>query len=155
MTGPRRLATREFLRLWAGAFPFFLSFYLLLPTIPLYARSLGIPESEIGLIIGFFALSSMAVRPWAGWAADRYGRLSLLVAGTLFFLASSLLYGWNRSMGALLAVHIVHGAGIRSSGARPWAPSSPRSSWGSEPAPASSWGAPGFPPRSWWPGPWP
>ena len=112
MTAPRRLATREFLRLWAGAFPFFLSFYLLLPTIPLYAGALGIPESEIGLIVGFFALSSMTVRPWAGWAADRYGRLPLLVAGTLLFLASSLLYGWSRSVGALLAVRVVHGAGM-------------------------------------------
>ncbi|MFZ1059497.1 MAG: MFS transporter, partial [Candidatus Rokuibacteriota bacterium] len=79
---------------------------------PLYAGALGIPESEIGLIVGFFALSSMTVRPWAGWAADRYGRLPLLVAGTLLFLASSLLYGWSRSVGALLAVRVVHGAGM-------------------------------------------
>ena len=54
----------------------------------------------------------MTVRPWAGWAADRYGRLPLLVAGTLLFLASSLLYGWSRSVGALLAVRVVHGAGM-------------------------------------------
>jgi MFS family permease len=112
MTAPSRLATGEFLRLWAGAFPFFLSFYLLLPTVPLYARALGIPESQIGLIIGVFALSSMTVRPWAGWASDRYGRFPLLVAGALLFLAASLLYGWSRSVGALLAVRLVHGAGM-------------------------------------------
>ena len=112
MTGAPRLATGDFLRLCAGTFAFSFSFYLLLPTIPLYARTLGIPESQIGLVVGFFALSSMAVKPWAGWAADRYGRLPLLVAGTLLFLAAALLYGWSRTLGALLLVRAVHGAGM-------------------------------------------
>jgi len=107
-----RLATGAFLRLWASAFAFFFAFYLLLPTLPLYARTLGIPESQIGLIIGFFALSSMAMKPWAGWAADRFGRRPLLVAGALLFLASALLYGWSRTVGALLLIRVVHGAGM-------------------------------------------
>jgi hypothetical protein len=64
-------------------------------------RALGIPESQIGLIIGFFALSSMAVKPWAG-----------LVAGALIFVGSALLYGWSRTAGALLLVRIFHGAGM-------------------------------------------
>lgn len=107
-----RLATRQFLLLWSSAFAFFFSFYLLLPTLPLYARTLGIPESRIGLIVGLFAFASMAVRPWTGWAADRYGRLPLLVAGALLFVASSLLYGGSRTAGALLLVRLVHGAGM-------------------------------------------
>lgn len=111
MTAPR-LATGDFLRLWSSAFAFFFSFYLLLPVMPLYARTLGIPESQIGLIVGFFAFSSMAVRPWAGWAADRYGRLPLLLSGALIFLGSSLLYGWSRTAGALLLVRLLHGAGM-------------------------------------------
>lgn len=109
---PTRLATRRFLLLWTAAFAFFLSFYLLLPTLPLYARALGIPESQIGFIIGCFALSSMAAKPWAGWAADRYGRRPLLVAGALIFLGSSILYPWSRTAAALLLVRIFHGAGM-------------------------------------------
>ncbi len=108
----RRVATGDFLRLWAGAFAFFFSFYLLLPTLPLYARTLGIPESQIGLIIGCFALSSMVVKPWAGWAADRHGRLALLIAGAFIFLASSGLYAWSRSVGALLLIRLFHGGGM-------------------------------------------
>lgn len=112
MTGSRGLATPTFLRLWASAFAVFFSFYLLLPTIPLYARTLGIPESEIGLIVGFFAFTSMTVRPWTGWAADRYGRRPLLAAGALLFLAASLLYVWSRAVGTLLLVRLVHGTGM-------------------------------------------
>ncbi|MFQ5830196.1 MAG: MFS transporter [Candidatus Methylomirabilia bacterium] len=107
-----RLATRQFVLLWSASFAFFFSFYLLLPTLPLYAQRLGIAESAIGLIMGFFALSSMVMKPWAGWAADRYGRRPLLLAGTLIFLASALLYGWSRTAGALLLVRIFHGAGM-------------------------------------------
>lgn len=107
-----RLVTPEFLLLWSSAFAFFFSFHLLLPILPLYARTLGIPESQIGLIVGFFALSSMTVRPWAGWAADRYGRRPLLITGTLIFLASSLLYGLSRTAAALLLTRLLHGSGM-------------------------------------------
>jgi len=109
---PSRLATREFVLLWPGAFAFFLSFYLLLPTLPLYASGLGIAESSIGFIIGFFALSSMVVKPWAGWAADRYGRLPLLGGGALIFVSSALLYQRSRTVNALLLARIFHGVGM-------------------------------------------
>ncbi len=98
--------------MWAGTFVFYLSFYLLLPALPLYARTLGIPESQIGFIIGVFALSSMLMKPLAGWTADRHGRRPLMLAGALCFLASSALYEWSRTVGALLAVRVLHGAGM-------------------------------------------
>jgi MFS family permease len=112
LTQSRRIVSPQFSLLWAGACAFYLSFYLLLPTLPLYARDLGIPESRIGLIIGFFALSSMIVKPVAGWAADRYGRRPLMLVGAALFLASSLLYPWSRSVAALLVVRLLHGAGM-------------------------------------------
>ncbi len=45
--GATPLITRQFVIHWAGSFAFFLSFYALLPTLPLYARQLGIAESAI------------------------------------------------------------------------------------------------------------
>ena len=58
MSSAPRLATGAFLRLWASAFAFFFAFYLLLPTLPLYARTLGIPES---LTAGALALAGGAL----------------------------------------------------------------------------------------------
>lgn len=110
MTG--RIVSPHFALLWGGTFIFFLSFYLLLPALPLYARTLGIPESQIGFIIGLFAVSSMVVKPVAGWAADRWGRKPLMLAGAALFVCASALYGWSVTVGALLAVRIVHGAGM-------------------------------------------
>jgi MFS family permease len=106
------LLTRQFLLHWAGAFTVFFSFYLLLPTLPLYARGLGIAESAIGLIVGCFALVSMVMRPWAGWASDRYGRVPLLAAGALVFGSAAILYGFGRSVATLLLVRSFHGTGM-------------------------------------------
>jgi MFS family permease len=108
----RRIVSPHFALLWGASFVFYLSFYLLLPTLPLYARALGIHESQIGFIIGLFAVSSMVVKPVAGWAADRWGRKPLMLAGAALFACSSALYGWSVTLGALIAVRIVHGVGM-------------------------------------------
>ncbi len=98
--------------LWGGGFAFFLSFYLLLSALPLYARGVGVPDAVLGLVIGCFAFASMVVKPWAGWASDRFGRRPLLVAGAAVFLTASLAYPASASTAALLAVRLLHGAGM-------------------------------------------
>ena len=107
-----RIVSPQFLLLWASSFAFYLSFYLLIPALPLYARALGIAEGQIGLIIGAFAASSMVIKPVAGWAADRRGRKPVLLAGAIVFFVSPLLYPWSRTVGALLCVRLLHGAGM-------------------------------------------
>jgi MFS family permease len=107
-----RIASVQFLLLWSGSFAFYLSFYLLLPGLPLYARALGLAEGQIGLIMGAFAISSMIMKPLAGWSADRHGRKPVLLVGAALFLVSSLLYPWSRTVGALLGVRLLHGAGM-------------------------------------------
>jgi MFS family permease len=98
--------------LWAGAFAFFFSFFLLLGALPLYARALGVRDSAIGGVLGSFAFAAMLVRPWAGWAADRYGRRPLMVAGTLVFVVASLAYSFTAGVAGLLAVRVLHGCGM-------------------------------------------
>ena len=107
-----RIASPQFLLLWASSFTFYFSFYLLIPGLPLYARALGIAEGQIGLIIGAFAASSMVMKPVAGWVADRRGRRPVLLAGAALFLAAPLLYPWSRTVGALLGVRLLHGVGM-------------------------------------------
>lgn len=98
--------------MWAGGFAFFLSFYLLLSSLPIYVSEAGIPPEAMGLIIGCFAFASMLVRPWAGWAADRYGRKPLLLGGSLIFVGCSLAYGASSSVAALLGIRLLHGCGM-------------------------------------------
>src|SRR5205823_6086332 len=86
---PPRL-TASLRLLWFGAFAFFLSFFLLLAVLPLYARAVGVGDRAIGGVLGAFAFAAMLVRPWAGWAADRPGRRPLMLAGARGFAVAAL-----------------------------------------------------------------
>jgi MFS family permease len=97
---------------WGGGFAFFLSFFLLLSALPLYARELGAADAAIGIIMGCFAVTAMLLRPWTGWAADRYGRRPLMLAGATVFLVSSLAYSIARDAVGLALVRLLHGAGM-------------------------------------------
>jgi MFS family permease len=90
----------------------FLSFYLLLPILPVRAARLGMAETAIGLVIGLFALASMAWKPWAGWVLDWRGRRPLLIAGAALFAVASLAYPAARSVWPFLAIRVVHGTGM-------------------------------------------
>lgn len=103
---------RQLSLLWAAAFAHFVSFYLLLPTLPLYAREVGVSSRAIGVIVGCFAVSAMLFKPVAGWASDRFGRRPLLLAGSAIYIVSSLAYGAATSVPALVVVRLVHGAGM-------------------------------------------
>jgi len=112
MGRPARLLTAAFALLWTASFCVFLSFYLLLPVLPVYAAGLGMGESTIGLVIGVFALASMVWKPWAGWVLDWRGRRGILVAGAALFALASLCYPATRSVLPLLLVRVVHGTGM-------------------------------------------
>lgn len=112
MESSERLWGRAFAFLWAATFFVFLSFYLLLPILPVYALRQGAPESAVGLIIGVFALASMTLKPWAGWALDWRGRRGMLVAGATIFSLACLGYPLARSVATLLILRIFHGLGM-------------------------------------------
>ncbi len=104
---------RPFVLLWLSAFAFFLSFLLLLSALPLFARrSLGASDAAIGVIMASFAVTSLLLRPVAGWGADRYGRRPFMLAGALTFAVASVAYGWAGGAVGLVLVRLLHGAGM-------------------------------------------
>lgn len=107
-----QLFSADFLRMCLANFCLFTSFYLLLPTLPVYVQKLGGRESEVGLIIGIFTLSALFVRPFVGRAIDRMGRKPFILLGASLLVVSSLLYILTRSVGSILLLRVIHGAGI-------------------------------------------
>jgi MFS family permease len=96
----------------AATFLHFVSLYCLLPTLPLYVRHLGGSTTEVGLIIGILALTSLVVRPIIGAWMDRTGRREFLVAGAVIYVLASLGYSAIRSVPALLAWRVFHAIGL-------------------------------------------
>ena len=87
-------------------------FFLLVPVLPLYARDLGLSGGEIGVVMGSFALSSMLLRAWSGWAADRHGRRPLMLLGGAVFMLAPLGYGVSGGVLSMGIARLFHGAGM-------------------------------------------
>lgn len=106
-----RLWTPAFVLMSAGSLFLFTSFYLLLPTMPLFVRELGGLDAQVGLAAGVFTFAAVAVRPFAGGLLDRYGRRPFLLAGMGLFALSMYLYGWVGAVATLLILRLIHGVG--------------------------------------------
>ena len=106
------IISRDFVLVWLSSLTFFGSFYLLLPTLPIYVLRIGGNESEIGLIIGVFTIAAVGSRPFIGREVDARGKKLFLVAGAVIFTISSGLYNLTNTVPLLLLLRIFHGAGI-------------------------------------------
>lgn len=108
----KSIFTGNFILACLSTLAFFGSFQLLLPTLPLYVLGLGGKESEIGLIIGVFSISSIGLRPFIGRWVDERGKKGFLLLGSVIFLLSSFLYELTKTVPQLLLLRLLHGAGI-------------------------------------------
>lgn len=107
-----RLFTRDFIFVCLSNFFFFSSMHILLSTLPVYIIFLGIPEAQLGIVLGIFTFTAVIARLIVGREADRRGRRSFLLAGPVVFFAASSLYNWARSFVSLIGVRLFHGVGI-------------------------------------------
>ena len=105
-----RLWTRAFVLMSLGSLFLFTSFYLLLPTLPLFVKELGGHDTQVGLAVGIFTLVAVILRPIAGGLLDQYGRRPFLLIGLAFYGLSMYLYGMVQGVDTLLLVRLLHGA---------------------------------------------
>ncbi|MBU7024475.1 MAG: MFS transporter [Theionarchaea archaeon] len=106
------LYTRSFSVLLISISLCFSSFYVLLPTLPLYVQFIGGTQEEAGIVVGILTLSSVLFRPYFGKVTDRKGRRPMLLVGAFIFFISSACYGVTESVIGLILVRILHGTGI-------------------------------------------
>lgn len=111
---PRRAAlwTRDFLLLLGSNVVFYMSFQILLVSMPLYVVHLGGEAATAGLVTGLFTLTAMLVRPLTGWALDVYGRRSIWLLGTLFCLVVVVVQQWAATLVVLIALRMLNGVGF-------------------------------------------
>jgi len=86
-----RLFTRSYCCILSANFLFNFGIWLLVPILPFYLReSYGLAEGTIGLVLAFYILSGLLVRPFSGYLLDSFPRKPLYItaytAFTLMFL---------------------------------------------------------------------
>ncbi len=88
----------------------FSGFYFLLPTLPFFVvDELNHDKSQVGWIIGVYAVSALFIRPFAGFALDKYGRKQVYLIAMLFYTGISGLYVFTETFSGLLIIRVLHG----------------------------------------------
>lgn len=80
--------------------------------IPIFAKSIGISDTEIGIIASLFAATMFVSTYFFGRLSDIIGRRSLIIAGLLLSSASFLLYIYAKDFTSLLVVRVLSGITI-------------------------------------------
>jgi predicted MFS family arabinose efflux permease len=87
----------------------FSGFTMMTPVLPKYAISLGATMSIAGLVAGIFAITSILIRPFAGFSADRFNKKYLLIISTIFLAVSALGLKISYNIYTLFFFRIVQG----------------------------------------------
>ncbi|MEG0798565.1 MAG: MFS transporter [Acidaminococcaceae bacterium] len=103
------LWSKNFILFSLANFLFYGAFYLYIPVLPQYVELLGGTPTDIGLVGGAFGLSSIIIRPYLGKMADRHGRKSMMIIGTILFAVLFLLFAQITSVQPLIWLRLAHG----------------------------------------------
>ncbi|MGM0972939.1 MAG: multidrug efflux MFS transporter NorA [Bacillota bacterium] len=87
----------------------FLGIGLVIPVLPTLMNELGITGTTIGYLTAAFALAQLIVSPFAGRAADKWGRKIMIVTGLFIFGLSEFLFGIGKEIEVLFVSRILGG----------------------------------------------
>ena len=87
----------------------FLGIGLVIPVLPTIMNEFGINGKVIGYLTAAFAISQLIVSPFAGKAADRFGRKIMIVIGLFLFGLSEFLFGLGDIIEVLFLSRILGG----------------------------------------------
>jgi len=74
---------RDYQIAWAATFLFFIAFYALIIPLPRYLTGIGLPDWQVGLVLGATAIASLIARPISGVLTDRFGHKRMLLIGAI------------------------------------------------------------------------
>jgi MFS family permease len=105
------ILTRDFIFAFLAQFTFTIASHVLTPTLPIYLSRLGSRETEIGVLIGVFTVSSLVLRPLVGRALLKIPEKRLMMIGAAVYGLSSIAYLLALPFWPFFAVRFFHGIG--------------------------------------------
>ena len=106
---PSRNMNPALMALVAEGFLMRLSFGIISFALPLYARRLGLSLAETGALIAVTGIVKVALKPVAGWLADRVGSKRGLVAALVLRSCVSFLFAFASAPWQLYSIRTIHG----------------------------------------------
>lgn len=107
-----KLWTKNFIALTGANGFLFTGFHCLLPTLPVYAASLGATGSQIGIVTGIFGFAAIFVRLFTDTGVRSLGKKKCLYIGLLLSFIATVSYRLFSSIDILILARIIHGFGF-------------------------------------------
>lgn len=106
-----KLFTRNYILVCLSAFLMSFSFFILVPTLPLYLKdTFHISQTLVGVVLSCYVIAVLSVRPIAGFVADTLPRKSVYVAAYAIFVASFTGYFFiTQTLALFILLRIFHG----------------------------------------------
>ncbi len=106
----KKLWNRDFIIACIANFFIASSFYLLMPTIPIYlSEQLHVPHSEIGIVLSSYVIALLLIRPFSGYMVDVYPRKLLFLFGAGMFVLTYVGYYFAASVAFFFILRFIHG----------------------------------------------
>lgn len=104
-----QLWSRSFIMLMLGNFFLFMSFQMLIPTVPPYIKSIGASGLEIGLVTTLFSVGAVFCRPFIGHILQYKSRRPLVLSSAICLFVITLIYPLTQIVVLFLALRLLHG----------------------------------------------
>lgn len=96
---------------WIATLSFFAAFYTLLVPLPLYLSGIGLPDWQIGVILGAFGIASLIGRPLTGAFSDAWGYRPVMLLGTGLLVVGSVAVSLTTNPALLFVMRLLQAAG--------------------------------------------
>ncbi|MBO8155810.1 MAG: MFS transporter [Bacillaceae bacterium] len=104
-----KLWTLPFVLLILGNGFTFMSFQMLIPTLPPYIEDIGATATQVGLVTTLFSIGAIIIRPYIGFLLESQTRKKLVLIGSLSLLLLTMVYPLTQIIFLLLFLRFIHG----------------------------------------------
>jgi predicted MFS family arabinose efflux permease len=109
MTGSK-IWSRDFILAMSSNFTMYVTYYIFISTLPLFmVNDLGAFKSDVGIVLAAFTVSSVIIRPFAGYALDTLGRRTVLILLLTIYVALLGGYFIAHTQHALIVLRSIQG----------------------------------------------
>jgi MFS family permease len=81
-----KIWTRDFILLILSNFLMYITYYAILSALPIYLVSdLHATKMQVGVVVGTYTIASVLVRPFSGFALDKFGRRTIYLSALIIY----------------------------------------------------------------------
>ncbi|HNX66714.1 MAG TPA: MFS transporter, partial [Bacteroidales bacterium] len=81
-----KIWSRNFVLLTLSNFLMYVTYYAIISALPVYLVSdLHADKSQVGVVLAAYTIASVMIRPFSGFALDKFGRRSVYLIALIFY----------------------------------------------------------------------